>query len=166
METFDTIRFTLIGFARPVSESDVLAAEESLRCKFPSDYRRFIQKYGAGYFRQLPVRVFSPQQILASTPGDQQRLIEYWFWEESANVLTQQDGVRSIACFDTDIGHDIRFLPAEASALFVLSRDEESITRCSGFTDVVRLLDPDYASHVYEFHTHDAAEHLPSPRSQ
>jgi hypothetical protein len=157
METFDTIKFTVTGSARPVSELDVLAAEEGLHCKFPSDYRRFIQKYGAGYFDQLPVRVFSPEQILASTPADQQRLREYWFWEESASVLTQQEGVRSIACFDTDIGHDIRFLPGDASALFVLSRYDESITRCCGLADIVRLLDPDHHLHVYEFHPYKAA---------
>ncbi|MDB5441185.1 MAG: hypothetical protein JWM33_3612 [Caulobacteraceae bacterium] len=157
METFDAIKFTVSGSARPVSELDVLAAEASLHCKFPSDYRRFIQKYGAGYFRRLPVRVFSPQQIVASTPADQQRLREHWFWEESADILTQQAGVRSVACFDTDIGHDIRFLPQDASALFVLSRYDGSITRCCGFADIVRLLDPDYHSCVYEFHPFNAA---------
>lgn len=152
METFDTIRFTVKGSARPVSKSDVLSAEESLGCKFPRDYCHFIQKYGAGYFRQLPVRVFSPDQILASTPADQQRLRDYWFWDDSASVLTRQEGVSSIACFDTDIGHDIRFLPRDASALFVLSRYDESITRCCGFADMVRLLDPHYESRVYQFH--------------
>jgi hypothetical protein len=157
METFDTIQFTVTGLARPVSESEVLAAEKSLHCKFPADYRRFIQKYGAGYFRQLPVRVFSPQEIVASTPEDQQRLRDYWFWEESAGVLTQQEGVRSIACFDTDIGHDIRFLPEDASALFVFSHDDESITRCDGFREVARLLDPDHKLHIYEFHPYNEA---------
>jgi len=80
METFETIRFTVIGFPHPVPESDVVAAEKRLHCTFPSDYRRFIQSYGAGYFRQLPVKVFSPKQILASTAEDQQRLKDYWFW--------------------------------------------------------------------------------------
>lgn len=157
METFETIKFTVIGSPRPVPESDVVVAERRLHCTFPSDYRRFVQKYGAGYFRRLPVRVFSPKQILETTPEDQQRLREYWFWEESEKILTQQDGVRSIACFDTDIGHDIRFLPEDASALFVFSHDDESITRCRGFADIVRFFDPDYDSHVYEFHPHNAA---------
>lgn len=157
METFETIKFSVIGSPQPVRESDVVAAEEALHCTFPPDYRRFIQKYGAGHFRQLPVRVFSPKRILATTAEDQQRLRDYWFWDESAKILTQQDGARSIACFDTDIGHDIRFLPEDASALFVLSHDDESITRCSGFADIVRLFDPDYDSHVYEFHPHNAA---------
>ena len=38
METFDIIKFNVIGPKRPVSESDILAAEKALRCKFPSDW--------------------------------------------------------------------------------------------------------------------------------
>lgn len=152
MEIFEEIKFVLIGTVRPVSEADILAAERGLGCKFPSDYRQFIQKYGAGYFSQLPVRVFSPRQILDRTNEDQNRLRDYWFWKKSKDVLTHQDGIRSIACFDTDIGHDIRFLPEDPSILFVLSHDDESITRCTGFRDIVRLFDPGFSQHVYEFH--------------
>ena len=157
METFAGIQFALIGPARPVSESDILAAEERLFCKFPADYHRIVRKYGAGYFRGLPVQVFSPRQILNSTPEVQQRFREYWFWEESADVLTQQDAARSIGSFDTDIGHDIRFLPEDPSVLFLLSHDDGSITRCGGFADLVRLLERDYDWRDYEFHAYDAS---------
>src|SRR5215470_9361352 len=109
MERFEGIKLLVVGSARPVPESEVAAAEERLKCRFPSDYRHFVTRFGPGYFSVLPLRVFSPAQVLASTPEDQQRLTEYWFWEESADVLTHRDGVRSIACFDTDVGHDIRF---------------------------------------------------------
>jgi hypothetical protein len=36
METFETIRFTVIGSPHPVPESDVVAAEKMLHCTFPS----------------------------------------------------------------------------------------------------------------------------------
>jgi hypothetical protein len=151
METFDIIKFHVNGTTHPVPESEILAVEKSLGCKFPPDYRRFVQKYGPGYFRPLPVEVPSPRQILASVAETQQRLEDYWFWDESPDILTKEDAVRSIACFDTDIGHDIRFLPEDPWTLFVLWHEEETITRCRGFGDIVRLFDPDYESQVYEF---------------
>jgi hypothetical protein len=151
METFDIIKFRVNGTTHPVPESEILAAEKSLRCKFPDEYRRFVQKYGPGIFRPLPVQVFSPQQILRFTPENRQRLEEYWFWDESPEILTKEDALRSIACFDTDIGHDIRFLPEDPSTFFVLWHEEETIARCDGFAGIVRLLDPDYESQVYDF---------------
>lgn len=157
METFDGIKFTIHGSVEPVPESEVVAAEESLNCKFPSDYRRFVMKYGAGFFLRLPIVIFPPKKIAACTEADQQRLRDHWFWDGSDEVLSQEDGVRSIACFDTDIGHDIRFLPENNSVMFVFSHDDDTITRCGCFKDIVRLLDPGCDSHVYEFRVQKAA---------
>ncbi len=157
METFDGIKFTVNGSAEPVPEAEVVAAEESLNCKFPPDYRRFVMKYGAGFFLRLPIVIFPPKKILASTEADQQRLRDHWFWDESAAGLSQEEGVRSIACFDTDIGHDIRFLPEDDSVMFVFSHDDDTIKRCGCFKDIVRLLDPDCESQVYEFRVQKAA---------
>jgi hypothetical protein len=154
METFEGLNFTVTGTILQVSEAEISAVEASLHCRFPSDYRRFITKYGTGFFCDFPIRIFSPESILASTAEDQQRLRDYWFWEKSAEVLTQQDAVRSIACFDSGSGDDIRFLPEDASTLFVLSHDDESITRCSSFRDLVRLYDSNSDLHVYEFQGH------------
>lgn len=154
--TFETIKFTVVGLTKPVSEQELAEVERKLNCRFPATYRHFVQKYGPGYFSDLCVRVFSPESILFCTKGDQQRLQEFWFWPGSATVLSQKDGVRSVACFDTNIGHDIRFLPEEPSTMFVLSRDEDRITRCHNFADIVRLVSPDCDSRVYEFHPHSS----------
>jgi len=151
METFDGIKFTVKGSAKPVPESEVAAAEEGLSCRFPPDYRRFVMKYGAGFFLRLPIVIFPPRKIAASTEADQHRLRDHWFWDGADEVLSQEDGVRTIACFDTDIGVDIRFLPEDASVMFVFSHDDDTITRCGSFKEIVRLLDPDCKSHIYEF---------------
>jgi hypothetical protein len=134
------IRFSVRGNARPVPTAELERCERLLGATFPACYREFITQVGAGYFADIPIRAFEPRRVLATTPGDQDRLRQYWFWDESAAVLPQDRGVTSIQCFDTDVGHDLRFVPSDASRFYFLSRHEGLIVACRELSDVLPLV--------------------------
>src|SRR5882724_6559668 len=118
MRTLAGITFEVVGRSKPVPLEELERCERQLGCIFPECYREFITQVGAGYFEDIPIRVSTPQRIVESTNEDRERLKEYWFWDESAAVLSQERGVASIECFDTDIGHDLRFLPSDPSRIY------------------------------------------------
>jgi len=128
------------GVARPIAPGELDRCERLLGAQFPKCYRDFVMQVGAGYFQDIPVRVSAPQHILDTTPKDRERLRQYWFWHDSEAILTQEQGIQSIQCFDTDIGHDIRYLPVDSSVFYLLSRDDSSIVRCRDLSDVLKFV--------------------------
>jgi hypothetical protein len=140
MPEFMNLSFNLDGPCHPVTEAELLAAEAKLSCRFPQDYRDFIRAFGAGWFDLISLRVFSPSYIVKTTERDQQRLRQYWFWNDSPDVWTQAQACRSVACFDSPSGHDIRFSPEDPSALYVLVHDVSTIKRVGSFAELVDFL--------------------------
>lgn len=140
MSDFKNLSFEVSGPSHPVPDSELLEAEATLGCRFPEDYRDFIRAFGAGCFDLVSLRVFSPAHIVKTTEADRERFREYWFWDASPEVWTQAQACRSIACFDSGGGHDIRFSPDDPSAIYLLPHGDPWIKRVTSFAELVDLL--------------------------
>jgi hypothetical protein len=140
MPTIAGIKLRLKGTASPIPLEELERCERLLNATFPPCYRKFITEIGSGSFLDVPIRVFPPAHVCATTAEDQERLNQYWFWHESAAILPPETGAKSIQCFDTDVGHDLRFVPTDPSRFYFMSRHDESITVCRDLSDVLPLV--------------------------
>jgi hypothetical protein len=145
VHSFNGIDFEVTKPLRPVGVSELHYAERALGCRFPSDYREFVLRFGSGEFEELTLQVFSPSQIIQITPGDRTRLSEYWFWADSSAVWTQDRAIESIACFDGSCGDDIRFHPADPSTMYLLPHEDTLIHKFTSFPDIVRHFQREFA---------------------
>ena len=145
------IHFEVRGSTNPVTLEEVERCERLLGAAFPACYREFITQVGPGRFADIPIRVFEPERVRATTAEDQERLREYWFWDESAAILPKERGVTTIQCFDTDIGHDLRFVPSDPSRFYFMSHDDASIVACCDLSDVLPLVGIDRSHRMRAF---------------
>jgi hypothetical protein len=111
------------------SSSDVVDAERQLGTRLPEGYRDFIARFGEGLLAGY-IRVYPPHQILT---GDnnvhawRERIDEYWFWDEDADVLTKDRAREGVIVADTMDGDELMMHPAQPDRLYVLPHDEEAI---------------------------------------
>lgn len=138
IHSFNGISIEVTSPLSPVGVAELESAERTLGCRFPSDYREFVLRFGSGEFERLALRVFSPSEIVQMTPTDRARFSEYWFWVDSPDVWTQERAVESIACFDGSCGDDIRFHPAESQTMYLLPHGDTVIHKFTSFADIVR----------------------------
>lgn len=138
IHSFNGIRFVVTSPLRPVEAAELESAERRLGCRFPSDYRDFVLRFGPGEFEELSLRVFSPTLIFHMTPDDRVRFSKHWFWMDSPDVWTQERAVESIACFDGSGGDDIRFHPADSRTIYLLPHGDTVIHKFTCFADIVR----------------------------
>ncbi|MDZ8185066.1 MAG: SMI1/KNR4 family protein [Nostoc sp. ChiSLP02] len=137
----------------PVSTQELLVVEEKLQVLFPEDYRTFITTFGSGTFLDLPLRVFSPHDIVENLLSEvRERLAMYWFWRDNPESLTQTLAVECIPCFDSYDGDDILFHPSNRNRLFVLPHGDEEIYTFESFKDLCNWYINRYASLQPPFH--------------
>ena len=113
------------------TDSEVNAAEASLDVRFPSGYRAYVTALGEGCLEAGgSIRVFPPWRILYGKLNDREWkefVQEYWFWDESPEVLTRARASASIIVGDTVSGNALIFLPEEPDWLYVLPHEEERV---------------------------------------
>ena len=139
LHSFNGIEFQATAPFRPVELTELESAERALGCRFPSEYRDFVLRFGTGEFIQLGLRALSPSRIVQTTPEDRARLSEYWFWEDSPKVWTQKQAIESVACFDGNSGDDIRFHPAEPQTMYLLPHEDTIICKFTTLAGIVRF---------------------------
>jgi hypothetical protein len=135
--SFHGVNFEVSRPLRPIGSAELESAEAALGCRFPSDYREFVLRFGAGEFDELTLRVFSPSQIVRMTPEDRDRFSQYWFWVDSPEVWTKEKAIESIACFDGSCGDDIRFHPSDPQTMYLLPHEKTVIYRFTSFADII-----------------------------
>ncbi len=145
VHSFNGINFEATIPLRPVEVAELEFVERVLGCRFPSDYREFVLRFGSGELEELTLRVFSPSQIVQMTPDDRARSSEHWFWVDSPDVWTRERAVESIACFDGSSGDDIRFHPADSESMYLLPHEDTVIHKFTSFADIVRHFQREFA---------------------
>jgi hypothetical protein len=102
--------------------------EATLNLTFPEGYKEYVTTFGKGsYYGIEAIRVDMPSAILSKYREYQQRLDEYWFWEDGEELLPKERAVECIRIADTDGGNEIIFHPSNSKELFLLPHDEEVI---------------------------------------
>jgi hypothetical protein len=146
VHSFNGVDFEASTPLSPVEVAELESAERALGCRFPSEYREFVLRFGSGELKELTLRVFAPSQIVQMTPDDRARFSEHWFWVDSPDVWTQERAVESIACFDGSCGDDIRFHPADPQTMYLLPHEDTVIHKFTTLADIVRHFRREYAS--------------------
>jgi hypothetical protein len=151
--SFRKLRFETSRPLHPIAVGELESVEQALRCRFPSDYRDFVLRFGSGEFDQISLCVQRPSEILQRTDEDRARLAKYWFWDHSPDVWSQARAVESIACFDGTSGDDIRFHPSDLHSMYLLPHEDNFIIRFTSFADIVhhfrRTFSPDLSRLVF-----------------
>ncbi|HIK14135.1 MAG TPA: SMI1/KNR4 family protein [Leptolyngbyaceae cyanobacterium M33_DOE_097] len=120
----------------PIPTQELVAVENQLGFLFPEDYRAFITTIGVGN-AELGIRAFSPQLILDSMLSEaHDRLSEFWFWDESPNVLTQAQAIECVPFFDSYHGDDILFHPSDPNRWFILGHETEEVVVVRSFQEL------------------------------
>ncbi|WP_423973237.1 hypothetical protein [Kingella oralis] len=70
------------------------------------------------------LRVYLPGQIMKEQPEWLERITQYWFWDDGADVLTKEQVLRSVVVADTWDGDEIIWFEGR---YYVLPREEENI---------------------------------------
>lgn len=123
----------------PVSIEDLSEVESKLKFLFPEDYRNFITRFGIGE-TNLSIRTLSPLYISNNYLSKMRnRLSEYWFWNESPEILTQERAVQCVPFFDSWCGDDIIFHPSKPNKWFILPHEEEVIWSVNSFKQLCDL---------------------------
>lgn len=111
----------------PVRINEVAHAEVALHIKFPVGYREYITKFGQGVLGGDFVRIYPPARIVRDLEEWRDRISEYWFWDEGADILTKENALRCIILGDTVNGDELVFHPDAPNTVMVLPRDSEKI---------------------------------------
>ena len=120
-----------------VAGADVTAAQAALGATFPTGYRAFITRFGRGVLGGL-MRIYTPDDI-QNGPNNlrewRARIDEYWFWEDSAALLSKERALECIVIGDTVGGDELIFHPSEPDRLYVLAHDfdEAYLASSTGF---------------------------------
>ena len=134
------IKFREISFRTsryfPISSEELLEVESQLGFSFPEDYRAFIRTLGAGE-TSICIRAFSPKDIKKYGDENRERLINYWFWTDSHDILTKERALECLPFFDSDVGDDIIFHPDEPDRWFILPHEGTHIYVVSSFRELV-----------------------------
>jgi hypothetical protein len=125
----------------PISMEVLESVEAQLGFNFPDDYRKFITTLGVGE-TEFHVEARSPQGILKFDLGDvKSRLSEFWFWDNSPDILTQAQAIECVPFFSSADGDDILFHPSDPGRWFILEHDvsEETIIVVHSFQELCRF---------------------------
>jgi SMI1 / KNR4 family (SUKH-1) len=113
----------------PIGPEDLMQIEAELGFRFPNDYREFVLTIGAGELMDLSICADDPKAILMGGMAEMRdRLAEFWFWDQSPEILTQEKALQCVPFFNTTCGADILFHPSNPDEWFVLEHDQEDET--------------------------------------
>jgi hypothetical protein len=154
MQSIDFMGITLLPNA-PLSLAsleELESVETQLGFTFPEAYRNFVTTLGSGE-TEFSLRVFSPRSILDDhLPEVRDRLSEFWFWDQSPDILTQNQAVECVPFFDSSLGDDILFHPSNLNRWFILGHGAEKVVVVQSFQELCDfyLQDEDLV-HPYKF---------------
>jgi hypothetical protein len=135
----------------PVVAAEVDATEAQLGASFPAGYREFITTFGRGVLGGV-LRIYAPQDILTrhNNVGEwRQRIDEYWFWDETAELLPKSRALECIIFGDTVGGDELVFHPSAPNTIYVLPHDFDAASRVST-TGLERAVDWFFTSGVLD----------------
>ena len=123
----DFNRIKIIGSSCVLaSDSEVKEAEAKLGVTFPIEYHEYITTLGEGNLGCL-VQVHPPWRIIAELDRWRDRIRQYWFWDEGAHVLTDEQAEESIVIANTLNGDELIFHPSQPERILVLPRNHDTI---------------------------------------
>jgi hypothetical protein len=123
---------------KPVLESEILEVEAQLGLVFPADYKEFVTTFGAGELSVIGLQAFTPHDVMEIFRYEsQERLAEFWFWEESPEILTQQKAIECFPFFGSAQGDDILFHPSDPNTWFILPHEEQHVVTVHTFNELV-----------------------------
>lgn len=109
---------------RGAPSAEVDAAETAFG-RFPTGYRDFIMRYGRGLIGGL-VRIYTPDGLIDG-PNNvsewRKRIDEYWFWDQSADLLSKGHALECVCIADTVGGDELIFHPSNPDRVYVLAHD-------------------------------------------
>ncbi|MEO0842352.1 MAG: SMI1/KNR4 family protein [Cyanobacteria bacterium J06641_2] len=117
------------------SSSDVDKTQTQLGIKFPVGYREYVTELGEGTLGGNYIRIYPPMRILSGMNNIyewRERIVEYWFWDESPDILTQTQASDCVIIGDTVNGDEIVVHPSNHERIYILPRDEEFIPFVDG----------------------------------
>jgi hypothetical protein len=108
------------------SREEVAEAERSLGTRLPREYAEFATRFGEGDYCTF-VRVYPPRIVAEHRDEFQQRVSEFFLWEEGHDILPRERVVESIIVADTFQGDELVFHPSDPDRLFVLPHGDPRI---------------------------------------
>jgi hypothetical protein len=108
------------------SKGDVERAEKTLGTKFPKGYADFVTKFGTGLFNDV-IRVYAPDNVVDELEQFRNRIEEYYFWDQSEDLISKERVKECIWIADTLNGDEVIFHPDNPARLYLLPRDSEEI---------------------------------------
>jgi SMI1-KNR4 cell-wall len=137
MPIFKSIPFRDDIIIRPIPVETLVEVETALGFRFPDDYREFITTFGDGEIMNVAISAFSPRHILAiGLKETQDRLAEFWFWDQSPDILNQEKAVQCVPFFDSPHGDDILFHPDHPNEWFILQHGEDTVITVHSFQEL------------------------------
>ncbi|MBX9788351.1 MAG: SMI1/KNR4 family protein [Pirellulales bacterium] len=114
---------------------DVDLVEFALGTRFPTGYRDFITRFGAGILGGR-LRIYPPRKVLHNDDAVLE-LVEQsekpWFWQPGAGLLTTVRGVETVVIADSVASDAILFSRWSPERLFVLHHDGAVYATTDGF---------------------------------
>jgi len=119
---------------------DVQSVSDLLKTSFPQGYEEYVTTLGHGEYCGY-LRVLLPQDVLAEYREYQETWRDYFFWEESPEVLTKKEAEETIAIAYTIDNDVVAFHPRNSAEIFVLPRNDDYIYKIgSNFYEAVDWL--------------------------
>jgi SMI1 / KNR4 family (SUKH-1) len=136
---FQGISFIPDSPLNPISMQEVEAVEAVLGFTFPEDYRAFVSTLGIGE-TEFSLRAWLPQNIRDNHLMEMRdRLSEFWFWDKSPELLTQERAVECVPFFDSSCGDDIIFHPSDRNRWFILQHEADTVAVVHSFQELCAL---------------------------
>jgi hypothetical protein len=108
----------------PGAAVDELIGE--LGMPLPSGYREFITRFGEGSYADL-FRLYPPDRIRADLAEMRARWAEFWFFDQSADLLASHEAQEAVPIGDTFDGDELVVHPKRDDVVFILPRHVDRI---------------------------------------
>jgi hypothetical protein len=112
----------------PVPLKEVEALQTQIGVALPSGYVDFIRRFGEGEYCDL-FYIHSPSTLLKRLPDFRSVWADYWFFEGSEHLLSQEEVQQSYLLGESKDGDEIVFYPPRSHELYMLPRHSEKIAR-------------------------------------
>ncbi|NIG55096.1 SMI1/KNR4 family protein [Chitinophaga sp. Cy-1792] len=106
------------------TNNDISLLEKTFDITTDQDYKDYVTNHGCGILGGTYIRVYLPQVTMLLQKEWQERINQYWFWDEGKEVLTKDQALQSVVLGDTLDGDEIILFEQQ---YYVLPRHEEMI---------------------------------------
>jgi hypothetical protein len=134
---FQGITFIPDSPVLPISMEVLESVEAQMGFTFPVDYRAFITTFGPGE-TEFGFQAWSPKDILKFGVGEMRnRLAEFWFWDDSPDILTQAQAIECVPFFVAVMVMIFFFIHLIGAAGLFLGMRLQMSSSCSRFRSFV-----------------------------